>query len=130
MQITLTGRNIDIQDDLREYATSKLERLKKYSANIIKIRVVLGHAASNQYHAEVVLRADHHRFFGEEHLPDPRASIDSAVEKVESQLRRFKEKVQRKHKHELEPPPARIEPVIDEEGEFEYEEPEAEAPAE
>ena len=128
MQITITGRHVELQDDLRQYATEKIERLKKYSPNIIKVRAVLGRNRG-AYHAEVILRAEHHRFFGEEMLSDPRASIDSALDKVERQLRRFKEKVQRKHKHELEPPPV-FEPVIDEEGEFEYEEfePEDEGP--
>ena len=120
MQITMTGRNMDLQDDLRQYTTQKIETLKKYSANIIKARVVLGHNRG-AYHTELILRADHHRFFGEDKLPDARASLDSAVDKVERQLQRFKKKVQRKHKHELEPSRAPFEPVIDEEGEFEYE---------
>ena len=129
MQITITGRHVELQDDLRDYATEKIKGLKKYSPNIIKVRAVLGRDR-DAYHAEVILRADHHRFFGEEKVSDPRASIDSAVDKVERQLRRFKKKVQRKHKHELEPPPV-IEPVIDDEGEFEYEEfePEEEPPS-
>jgi putative sigma-54 modulation protein len=130
MQITITGRHVDLDDDLRDYALEKIKRLKKYSANIIKVRAVLGQNRE-QYHTEVILRADHHRFFGEEKLPDPRSSIDSALDKIERQLERFKKKVQRKHKHELEPN-APIEPVIDDEGEFEYEpvEPEEERPAE
>ncbi len=130
MQITMTGRHVDLDDDLREYATEKLKRLKKYCSNIITVRAVLGQNRQT-YHAELILRADHHRFFGEAELPDARASIDVAVDKIERQLRRFKKKVQRKHKHELEPP-ASIEPVIDEEGEFEYEplEPDEEPPEE
>jgi putative sigma-54 modulation protein len=120
MQITITSRNMDLQDDLRLYATQRIQTLKKYSANIIKARAVLGHNRG-AYHTELILRADHHRFFGEVKLPDARASVDSAVEKVERQLQRFKDKVQRKHKHELEPGRPPIEPVIDDEGEFEYE---------
>ena len=121
MQITITDRNIELEDDLREYATEKVNRLKKYSPNIVKVRAVLGHVRG-AYHTELILRADHHRFFGEARLPDARASIDSAADKVERQLRRFREKVQRKHKHELEPPPVITEPIVDDEGEFEYEE--------
>lgn len=131
MQITITGRHVDLDEDLRDYALEKIKRLKKYSTNIIKVRAVLGQNRE-QYHTEVILRADHHRFFGEEKLPDARSSIDSAVDKIERQLERFKKKVQRKHKHELElEPSAAIEPVIDDEGEFEYEasEPEEERPA-
>ena len=120
MQITMTGRHVDLDSDLREYATEKLKRLKKYSNNIITVRAVLGQNRET-YHAELILRADHHRFFGEAQLPDARASIDVAIDKIERQLRRFKKKIQRKHKHELEPARAPIEPIIDEEGEFEYE---------
>jgi len=120
MKITMTGRHVDLDEDLRQYATEKLTRLKKYSNNIITVRAVLGQNRET-YHAELILHADHHRFFGEAELPDAWASIDLAVEKVERQLSRFKKKIQRKHKHELEPPRGPIEPVIDEEGEFEYE---------
>lgn len=120
MHITITGRNVELQDDLRDYATEKIQGLSKYSSNIIKAHAVLGRDRGS-YHTELILSADHHRFFAEDSLPDARASIDSAVEKVERQLHRFKEKIQRKHKHEL-TPMAPIEPVIDEEGEFEYEE--------
>jgi len=120
MHITITGRKVELEDNLREYATEKIKSLKKYSPNIIKVRAVLGQVRAN-YHTELILRADHHRFFGEEELPDARASIDGAIDKLERQLRRFKKKVQRKHKHELEPAEP-IEPVIDEEGEFEYDE--------
>jgi len=125
MQITMTGRNVELEDDLREYATDRINRLKKYSPNIIKVRAVLGHVRG-AYLTELILRADHHRFFGEAKLPGARASIDSAVEKVERQLRRFREKVQRKHKHELEHAPVITEPIVDDEGEFEFEESEPE----
>jgi putative sigma-54 modulation protein len=126
MKITVTGHHVEMDDSLRAYATERIEKLGKYSANVVDARAVIEHARG-AYRAEVILRADHHRFFGECSLPDARASIDSAVDKVEHQLQRFKEKVQRKHKHEIGPSGALAVPLADEEYEgedfeFEYEE--------
>lgn len=39
MQIQLTGRNIDITDQLREYTNSKFQRLIRHADNIISIQV-------------------------------------------------------------------------------------------
>jgi putative sigma-54 modulation protein len=130
MKITITGHHFELDDDLRAYATERIERLAKHSANIVDAHTVIGRVRG-AYHTEVILRADHHRFFGESNLPDARASIDTAIEKVERQLQRFKEKVQRKHKHELEPSASHAAPLTAEEYEgedfeFEYEELEAE----
>ena len=130
MNITITGHHFHLDDDLRAYATERIERVTKYSSNVIDAHVIIGRIRG-AHHSEVILRADHHRFFGECSVPDARASVDAAVDKVERQLQRFKEKVQRKHKHELEPSVSRTAPLAaeDYEGEdfeFEYDELEAE----
>ena len=102
MKITITGHQFSLDDTLRGYATEKIEKLTKYSTNVVDAHVVMSHTRG-AYRTEVIVRADHQRFFGEDSLPDARASIDSAIMKVEHQIQRFKERVQRKHKHELEP---------------------------
>jgi len=90
MKITITGHHFDLDDALRAYATEKLGKLTKFSTNIVDAHAVVSHTRG-AYHTEVILRADHQRFFGEDSLPDARASVDSAVEKVERQIQRFKE---------------------------------------
>jgi putative sigma-54 modulation protein len=125
MKITITGHHFDLDDSLRAYATEKIEKLQKFTMNIVDAHVVVDHVRA-AYQTEVIVRADHQRFFGEDTLPDARASIDSAVEKVERQIQRFKEKVQRKHKHELEPSAQFEEPEED----VDFEELDAELEAE
>jgi putative sigma-54 modulation protein len=129
MKITITGHHFNLDDDLRAYATERIERLSKHSMNIIDAHAVVGHVRA-AYHTELILRADHQRFFGEDTLPDARASIDSAVEKVERQIQRFKEKVQRKHKHELEPAAPRTASLEEPEEEVDFEELDTELEAE
>lgn len=131
MNITITGHHFDLDDDLRAYAADKIRRLKKYSTNIIDAHMVTSHARA-AYHTELIVLADHQRFFGEDSLPDIRASMDSAVTKVEHQIQRFKDKVQRKHKHELEPsvPHKTSLEEVDEEIDFEELDAELEAEAE
>ncbi|MBN1917580.1 MAG: ribosome-associated translation inhibitor RaiA [Verrucomicrobia bacterium] len=131
MKTTITGHHFDLDDDLRAYATERIERLQKFTMNIVDAHLVVDHVRA-AYKAEVIVRADHQRFFGEDSLPDARASVDSAIAKVERQLQRFKEKVQRKHKHELDPsaPQIALGEETDEEVDFEELDAELEVEAE
>ena len=99
MQITVTGRHVEITDDVRAYAEDKTSRLSKYYNRIHEIDVVLDHE-SDQFKVEVIVRAGHkHTFVATETGPDTFALIDLIVDKLERQLTKHKEK-NRNHKHE------------------------------
>lgn len=99
MQIQVTGRHVEITDDVRAYVEDKTSKLSKYYNRIHEIEVVLDHE-SDQFKVEVIVRAGHkHTFVAAEIGPDTFALIDLIVDKLERQLTRHKEK-NRNHKHE------------------------------
>lgn len=99
MQITVTGRHVEITDDVRAYAEDKTSKLSKYYNRIHEIEVVLDHE-SDQFKVEVIVRAGHkHTFVAAETGPDTFALIDLIVDKLERQLTKHKEK-NISHKHE------------------------------
>ena len=107
MRIHVTGRHVEVTEDVRKDVEQKAGKLPKYYDRIHEIEVVLGHE-SEQFSAEMIVRADHkHTFVARETGPDTFALIDLLAEKLERQLIKLKEK-RRIHKHDGkgEPPPS------------------------
>lgn len=109
MQVIITGKNVEVTDALRDYINKKLSKLKRFSQGIIKAEVVL-ELQRNWQKVEVTLRGDGFVARGEERTNDMYASVDAATTKLEKQLKRFKEKSQRKARGEL--PVSEEEPLI------------------
>lgn len=99
MQIQLTGRHVDLTDDVREYINEKANRLPRFYDRIHEIEVILDHE-SELFTAEMIVRADRkHTFVARETGADTFALIDVVVDRLERQLVKHKEK-NRNHKHD------------------------------
>ncbi len=99
MKVNLTGRHVDVSDDVREYIESKAAKLPRFYDRIHEIDVVLDHE-SEQFTAEMIVRTDRkHTFVARVTGPDTFVLIDLVVEKIERQLTKHKEK-NRNHKHD------------------------------
>lgn len=85
MQISLTGRNLEVTEALRRYAEEKVGRLQKYLEKITSTHIVLSIQKYRQI-AEVTLRVRDLTIRGEESTADVYSSIDLVVEKLERQL--------------------------------------------
>lgn len=120
MQISLTGRQVEITDPLRTHIEKKLGKLDSYADYIIDVRVVLSVERYLKF-AEITISARNNmRFHSREATDDMYASIDKAVEKIERQIRRHTTK-RRRAKRRKEPENA-SQVVDSEEGDFEAEE--------
>ena len=89
MKIQVTGRHVEVTEDLREYIETKANKLPRYYDRIHEIEVVLDHE-SEQFTAEMIVRVDQKHTF---------VLVDLVVDKLERQLVRHKEK-RRNHKHD------------------------------
>ncbi len=96
MQLTVTGRNLEITDSLRKYVEKKIGRLDRYLPNIQDARVELAventRAAKDSQIAQVTLRTKQGIIRAEEASADMFASIDAVIEKMQRQVDRFKGK--------------------------------------
>jgi len=98
VQIVVTGRHVEITDEMKDYVQAKVERLPRYYDRIHEVEVVFDQA-SEQFTAEMICRAGHrHTFVATETGPDPLALVDLVTDKVEKQLRKQKEK-EKSHGH-------------------------------
>jgi len=97
LQILVTARHVDLTDDIRRYIDEKAGRLSRFYDRIHEVEVILDHQ-SEQFKAEIIVRADRkHTFVASLTGPDTFMLIDAITDKLERQLRTYKEK-NRNHK--------------------------------
>lgn len=100
MEITVTGRRIEITDAIRKYASEKVSKLPRYFDRVQIIEVVLSRHDSHSHEVEIIVKAEHtDPFLAKVDGPDLYACLDSAVDKLERQLTDHKDRIrQRKGK--------------------------------
>lgn len=91
MQTSVTFKNLDPSDHLREYVSSKLNRLDKLLDNPAEAQVVLS-VEKIRHYTEIRLNGDRFNIACREQSNDMYSSIDQALDKLEKQLKRHKEK--------------------------------------
>ncbi len=99
MDITISGRHMEITVAIREYTEEKANRLPKFYDLIQAIEVILDGAEAKKKRAEVVVNAEHkNRFVAHHEGEDLYGCIDQAMHKVQQQLTAHKERFRnRKH---------------------------------
>lgn len=96
MQIAVTFRHMESSEPVRSYVEEKLARVKKYIEEPIDAQVVLS-VQKIVHRAEVTMVAKGLTMKSVEETSDMYAAIDLMVDKIERQLKRYKEKL-KKHK--------------------------------
>lgn len=91
MNIKVTGRNIEITDAIRDYVEKRVERLEKFEGKNTEINAVCSVEREEQI-VEMQVKYDGEFIRIEERNEDLYASIDLALDKVERQMRKEKEK--------------------------------------
>lgn len=91
MNIDFTGRNIDITPAIRDYAGKLLGKLEKILDGPLDAHVVLI-VEKHRHVAEVQVKSKAGKFSGQEETGDLYASINEAIDKIERQVRRYKDK--------------------------------------
>lgn len=92
MQIATTFRHMEQSDALKSYAAEKLERVKKYIDEPIAAQVFLT-VEKIRHMAEVTLTAKGITIKAAEETNDMYAALDAVIDKIERQLRRYKERL-------------------------------------
>jgi len=94
VQISVTGRHMQITDAIRNYAFSRVADAMEEFPRVETVHVILEIEKYRQRAEVVVQAAGHIRVEGREESDDLYMSIDGAVEKAERQLRRHRDKIQ------------------------------------
>ena len=96
MRLQVKGKNVEVTPSIREYAERKLGKLSKQLAEQTQVELELSEqrnpsiAASHVAEATIFTKGPTLR--AREASPDMKASIDMLVEKLERQVKRYRER--------------------------------------
>jgi putative sigma-54 modulation protein len=90
---------MDPSESLKAYAREKVERVDKYLDRAGEAHVVLS-LERHLHHADITIHSGPFVLRGREKSDDMYASMDLAMDKIERQLRRYKEKLKNHHGRE------------------------------
>ncbi len=91
MRIEFQGRSCEITDKLRAHAEPRIETLETFFDRIADVRVTLSVQRAWKT-VEITLEADGLLLRAEERTNDELASFDKALDRLERQLRRYRER--------------------------------------
>ncbi|MDC0713387.1 ribosome-associated translation inhibitor RaiA [Stigmatella sp. ncwal1] len=99
MQMNITFRQFGASDSLKEYAREKVDRVNRLLDRAGEAHVVLS-LERHLHHADITIHSGAWVLRGREKSEDMYASIDLAMDKIERQLRRYKDKLKTHHGRE------------------------------
>jgi putative sigma-54 modulation protein len=108
VQITISGRHGHLSPATQDKIAEKVEQVRKFFDRMTAIGVTVDLEHRDRPSVELRVRAEHHdEFVAVAEGDSVFAALDAVIDKMENQLRRFKERLKGRratpHKH-LEPP--------------------------
>lgn len=105
MKLVIQGKNIEITEAIREYVNQKIEKAVNHFQNMttevdVHLSVARNPRINSKQIAEVTIYANGAVIRAQEGSEDLYASIDLVADKIQRQLRKYKEKLQHKKTHD------------------------------
>ena len=101
MEITYTGRHASIDEKVKEYAEKKIVKFERYFDRILSASVVFN-AEKSRHMVEIHIITNTFKVSGKDNSADFFSAIDLVVDKIEKQLKKYKEKLKSKKLHKEE----------------------------
>ncbi len=98
MKFNFVGTNMQVSDDVKEYAQKRLSKLDKYFKEDLEVKAVFSYVKNLQT-AEVTIFLPGTILRAEETNPDMFTAIDKVVDVLERQIRKHKTKLQKRYKN-------------------------------
>ncbi len=99
MQIRISIRHGHLSDQSQAKISTKLEKLTRFFERLTEIVVTVDLEHPENPTVDLKVSAEHkHDFVATGRLENLMASVDSVVDKMEQQLRKYKQKVQDRHR--------------------------------
>lgn len=92
MKVTITSRHYKAGSKIKDYVSEKIEKVTKFHDRIVACDVIL-ERLHNQEMAEIRLKVSGKTLNIKETTNDMTKSVDLAVDRLERQLKKYKEKI-------------------------------------
>ena len=96
MQINITGHHVEVTPALRAYVTEKMQKLARHFDQVNSVHVILN-IEKLQQQAEATVNAGGRTLFATVSAMDMYASIDGLVDKLDRQVRHYKDRITDHH---------------------------------
>lgn len=93
MNVIVNGRHLEVTPALKSYAEEKVKKFERYLSEISEAVVTLSIEKKYRQKAEVLLRVNGYLIQAEGVTDEIYASIDEVSEKLERQVKKYKEKL-------------------------------------
>jgi putative sigma-54 modulation protein len=97
MQLNLTGHHVDITPALRDYVTSKLEKVERHFDHVTNVHVILSVEKLRQK-AEAKIHLTGNEIYADATEENMYSAIDGLIDKLDRQIRKHKEKITDHHR--------------------------------
>ncbi|HAF08146.1 MAG: ribosome-associated translation inhibitor RaiA [bacterium] len=91
MNIKITGKHLEISPEIKNFIDESLKNIEKFERNIIDCEVLI-ELNGRRYKVEIDVDVKKHRFVSSDESYDLMTSIDKAIDKMKTQLKKFEEK--------------------------------------
>ncbi len=99
MQIKISTRHGHVSEQTQAKITAKVEKLTRFFERLTAVEVTVDLERRDAPGVDLRVSAEHkHDFVATDRSDDLMTSIDSVVDKMEQQLRKYKQKVQDRHR--------------------------------
>ncbi|MEM1304061.1 MAG: ribosome-associated translation inhibitor RaiA [Planctomycetota bacterium] len=99
MQIRVTTRHGHLNESNQEVVTAKAERLNRFFDRLTSIEVVVDIGDPHTTRVDINVSAEHmHEFVSHAESDNLLTAVESAVHRMEQQLRRHKDRLQHRHR--------------------------------
>lgn len=95
-EVCVTGRNVEVTAAMRDYAIEKISKMERFSQRIISVHVTMEVQKLLQK-VDIVMDVDNTKIKSSAINGDIYASIDEAAHKLQTQLVRYKQRIQDHH---------------------------------
>lgn len=92
MRLHVSARHLKLTDSIAAYIEKKLQKAERYFNQLIWAQAIL-EVQKHRHLAEFVMHGAHRTFRAKAEAGDLYAAIDLAIDKMDQQLRKYKEKL-------------------------------------
>lgn len=96
MTIHITAKHLQLTGPIRSYVEEKIQKVQKYSNQVTRVQVILS-VEKRVHQAEVIVHAPKHTLRALALGSDLYAAIDLASDKIDAQLKKYKERLRNHH---------------------------------
>lgn len=94
--INITGRNVAVTEAMKNYAWDKLSKLERFHTHIMDMQIILD-IQKIEHSCTIILKWNHFKVKVHASSSDMYVSIDKAMDRMQTKLRRWKKRIQMHH---------------------------------